>query len=448
MKNCWDAIAIAWWNCSEGAKVSCVFKTHDTEERKKNTSAFGKQVSFHRFYCLCAFSVWNHQRKNTIECRDRGRKYHVGKEMLMWWQNEGKRCANDSKFAYKENRRHHHHHSHCRRRCRCRHRCHNLVAICVCLALSLSHSHAKRSNIVKQRAHMGIFCSFCVHFIWLHNWLSKRCEKSRHTSHASTHSLHTITAWAADETAQNKYTRKRTISRAHISTNRNWPCVFMFRAGVCIYIQFCVRCVPVHSAFMSGALFGDARWMEQARPQHIAISSAVECICRTVVYTSATHGKSSWHNAGLPTHRKKHTHTQRCNDAFAWVHWIIWFFFFLLLFFVAIHPQYHRCECSCNSKFYFCFGWSMICDWVCVLIWWRKVGKGRDTEWTKIELVILMLGCFGVIFHSIFRTWCGSGSQRNGCVRVYWKPIYAYDFTRVFQTDFPMLLYIRYTMLH
>lgn len=226
----------------------------------------------------------------------------------------------------------------------------------------------------------------------------------------------------------------------------------MLRAGVCIYIQFCVRYVPVHTAFVSDALFGDARWMEQARPQHIAIRSAVECVHRTVVYTSATHGKSSWNNAGLPTATsEKHTHythstLQRC------VRLSTFFHFVAVLAVVAIHPQYQRCECSCNSKFYFCFGSSMICDWVCVLIWWRKVGKGRETKSTKIELVILMLGCFGVIFHSIFRTWCGLGSQRNGyvcvCVCVYWKPIYAYDFTSIFQTDFPMLLYIRYTMLH
>lgn len=84
------------------------------------------------FVCACVFvfelfeCIEHHQ--PTIESRGWGRKYQVGKEMLMWEQNEGKWCANnDNIFAYEVNSQHHHHHY---SRCCCRrcHRCHNLVA--------------------------------------------------------------------------------------------------------------------------------------------------------------------------------------------------------------------------------------------------------------------------------------------------------------------------------
>lgn len=42
-------------------------------------------------------------------------------------------------------------------------------------------------------------------------------------------------SWAAVKKRHDINTTKRTISRAHISTNRNWPCVFMFSSR-CAFI--------------------------------------------------------------------------------------------------------------------------------------------------------------------------------------------------------------------
>lgn len=125
--------------------------------------------------------------------------------------------------------------------------------------LSLSHSH----DMAKQRTHMDFF----PFIIWLHNLLSKRRREQKKTDtfiHASTRCTHNYISRAAEETARNKHRRKRTISRAHISTNRNWPCVFMFRAGVYLYSS--VHCIRTRWCALFVWCVG---WMEQARAQYI-----------------------------------------------------------------------------------------------------------------------------------------------------------------------------------